>query len=112
MEGHCRSCCAFRVASSMSKLPANRSWERPLRRCAGRRNGNKRAPQRGIIPFEEAEKEFERDIILKALNKTNFVQTRAAELLGISRRILKYKMDKLGIGDKPAASSDSGDPAV
>ena len=25
----------------------------------------------------------------------------AAEILGISRRILKYKMDKLGISDKP-----------
>jgi DNA-binding protein Fis len=25
------------------------------------------------------------------------VQTKAAELLGISRRILKYKMDKYGI---------------
>ena len=40
-------------------------------------------------------------MILKALQKTNYVQTRAAELLGISRRILKYKMDKLGIAEKP-----------
>jgi DNA-binding NtrC family response regulator len=51
----------------------------------------------GIIPFEEAEKRFETEIITKALERTNFVQTKAAELLGISRRILKYKMDKLGI---------------
>ncbi|MCI5066235.1 sigma-54 dependent transcriptional regulator [bacterium] len=51
------------------------------------------------LSFEEAEKKFESDIILKALKKTGFVQTRAAELLGISRRILKYKMDKLGITD-------------
>ncbi len=56
----------------------------------------------GKIGFEEAEKKFETDIILKALRKTNYVQTRAAELLGISRRILKYKMDKLGISDQPA----------
>lgn len=53
----------------------------------------------GNIPFEEAEKAFERDIILKALQKCNYIQTKAAEMLGISRRILKYKMDKLGIGD-------------
>lgn len=53
----------------------------------------------GSISFEEAEKRFETEMILKALKKTNFVQTRAAELLGISRRILKYKMDKLGITD-------------
>ena len=55
----------------------------------------------GKIGFEEAEKRFETEIILKALRKTNYVQTRAAELLGISRRILKYKMDKLGISDQP-----------
>lgn len=51
----------------------------------------------GIIPFEEAERRFETEIITNALERTNFVQTKAAELLGISRRILKYKMDKLGI---------------
>lgn len=54
------------------------------------------------INFEEAEKVFETEMIVKALKKTNYVQTRAAELLGISRRILKYKMDKLGIADRPA----------
>jgi len=57
----------------------------------------------GMVPFEEAERAFEKEIILKALEKTDFVQTRAAELLGISRRILKYKMDKLGISDRPTA---------
>ena len=54
------------------------------------------------LSFEEAERKFETEIILKALRKTDFVQTRAAELLGISRRILKYKMDKLGITDSLA----------
>lgn len=57
----------------------------------------------GKIGFEEAERKFETEIIIKALKKTNYVQTRAAELLGISRRILKYKMDKLGISDQPRA---------
>jgi DNA-binding NtrC family response regulator len=41
--------------------------------------------------------EFEREIILEALGQTSFNQTRAAELLGTTRRILKYRMDKLGI---------------
>ncbi len=45
----------------------------------------------------EAGQEFEKAMIEKALLKTNNVQTKAADLLGISRRILKYKMDKLGI---------------
>lgn len=55
----------------------------------------------GNVPFEEAERAFETEIILKALGKANYVQTKAAEILGISRRILKYKMDKLGIRDEP-----------
>lgn len=55
----------------------------------------------GTLDFEEAERVFESEMIVKALKKTNWVQTKAAELLGISRRILKYKMDKLGISEKP-----------
>lgn len=51
----------------------------------------------GTIPFSAAEQEFEQEIILNALKKANFVQTKAANMLGISRRILKYKMDKYGI---------------
>jgi len=49
------------------------------------------------VSFLEAQEEFEREIILDALRRTNYVQSHAAEMLGISRRILKYKMDKLGI---------------
>lgn len=56
----------------------------------------------GNMKFEEAERIFETEMIQKALRKTNYVQTRAAELLGISRRILKYKMDKLGISESAA----------
>ena len=52
----------------------------------------------GRISFSKAEEEFEREIILDALRRANFIQTHAAEILGISRRILKYKMDKLSIG--------------
>jgi DNA-binding NtrC family response regulator len=55
----------------------------------------------GRISFEDAERDFEKDIILEALKKSNFVQTKAADLLGISRRILKYKMDKYGIPGPP-----------
>ena len=57
------------------------------------------------LGFEEAEKIFETDMIVKALKRANFVQTRASELLGISRRILKYKMDKLGINERGEVSS-------
>jgi len=51
----------------------------------------------GKVSFLKATEEFEKEVILDALKKTNNVQTQAAALLGISRRILKYKMDKLGI---------------
>jgi DNA-binding NtrC family response regulator len=51
----------------------------------------------GRISLDEAIANFEKDIILTALEKTNYVQTQAANLLGISRRILKYKMDSLNI---------------
>jgi DNA-binding NtrC family response regulator len=49
------------------------------------------------VPLLKATGDFEREVILDALKKANNVQTQAAALLGISRRILKYKMDKLGI---------------
>lgn len=51
----------------------------------------------GKVSFLRATEEFEKEVILDALKKTNNVQTQAAALLGISRRILKYKMDKMGI---------------
>ncbi|MGH7232621.1 MAG: sigma-54-dependent transcriptional regulator [Nitrospiraceae bacterium] len=51
----------------------------------------------GRISLEKAVMEFERKIILDALQKTNYVQTHASALLGISRRMLKYRMDMLSI---------------
>jgi two-component system response regulator AtoC len=51
----------------------------------------------GSKSLSDAVDEFERDIISEALEQTLFNQTRAADLLGTTRRILKYRMDKLGI---------------
>jgi len=45
----------------------------------------------------DAVDDFEREIIQAALLHVNYNQTRAADLLGTTRRILKYRMDKLGI---------------
>jgi transcriptional regulator with GAF, ATPase, and Fis domain len=53
----------------------------------------------GLRTLQEAVDEFERDIIEKVLRELGFNQTRAAARLGTSRRILKYRMDKLGIGE-------------
>jgi len=41
--------------------------------------------------------EIERDLIVKALHQYQGVQTRAAESLGISERVLRYKIKKYGI---------------
>ena len=60
-------------------------------------NGIRESILSGKVSFLEAEEEFEKGIIMDALKKTNYIQSHAAEMLGISRRILKYKMDKLGI---------------
>lgn len=51
----------------------------------------------GDRPFDEAVHALEGRLIRAALRQAGGVQTSAATLLGISRRILKYKMDKLGI---------------
>ncbi|HYB97700.1 MAG TPA: sigma-54 dependent transcriptional regulator [Candidatus Limnocylindrales bacterium] len=61
----------------------------------------------GLKTLSDAVDEFEREIIAQALSQTFYNQTRAAELLGTTRRILKYRMDKLGL-DCP----DSAPPAA
>ena len=58
---------------------------------------------RGEIRLAEAVDKFEVELIRAALGQTGNNQTRAAELLGTTRRILKYKMDKLGLA--PAEES-------
>ena len=97
------------VTESLLALGQGKSIENkdlPLRiRNGGSRNDLKEQVLEGNLDFESAEKAFETDLILRALKQTNFVQTRAAELLGISRRILKYKMDKLGIKETKQADS-------
>ncbi|HKU53378.1 MAG TPA: helix-turn-helix domain-containing protein, partial [Nitrospira sp.] len=47
---------------------------------------------------------------LDALKRTTYVQTHAATMLGISRRMLKYRMDTLGIS-RPD-SGPTADPPV
>jgi DNA-binding NtrC family response regulator len=51
----------------------------------------------GQPSLAQAVESFERALVCEALKEANGVQTRAAELLGTTRRILKYRMDKLQI---------------
>ncbi|MBI1820099.1 MAG: sigma-54-dependent Fis family transcriptional regulator [Nitrospirae bacterium] len=61
----------------------------------------------GEINFEQAVKEFEKDLIVKALKKNHYVQTRAAQMLGISRRMLAYKLQILGVSIDQIAAKDN-----
>ena len=51
----------------------------------------------GRLNFPDAVRALETDLIRAALFRCAGVQSDAARLLGVSRRVLKYKMDKYGI---------------
>ncbi len=59
------------------------------------RAGERVASQGG--PLKERLEAVEREMILAALERCDWVQTRAAEELGISERVLRYKIEKLGL---------------
>ncbi|HUU04559.1 MAG TPA: sigma-54 dependent transcriptional regulator [Patescibacteria group bacterium] len=49
------------------------------------------------MPLPEKIREFEKKLILEALEKNRFVGTKAAKELGLSESTLRYKMESLGI---------------
>jgi len=55
------------------------------------------AVRAGELGFEAAAAGFERGLIQEALDRSGGNQTRAAELLRITRRVLKIKMDRHGV---------------
>ena len=50
-----------------------------------------------FLSLDERIEAIERSIILEALKRNNWVKTRAARELGISERVLRYRIRKLGI---------------
>ncbi|HNX53631.1 MAG TPA: response regulator [Pontiellaceae bacterium] len=54
-------------------------------------------------PMKKVLEDFERTLIEKALERAGGIQTRAAEVLGTTRRILRYRIQKLKIpaGNQP-----------
>lgn len=56
-----------------------------------------RGEDAGDKPLKEAVEEYERRMIEDALRRTGGIQTRAAEMLGTTRRILRYRIEKLKI---------------
>lgn len=59
---------------------------------------------KGDIHFDHAVEEYEKNLILQALNDTNWVKTKAAKLLKMNRTTLIEKMKKKKIY-KPAVGS-------
>jgi two-component system response regulator PilR (NtrC family) len=56
--------------------------------------------------------DYERMWVSRALDKAEGVRKRAASLLGISFRSLRYRLDKLGLGgDKPESGDEDPDPS-
>ena len=70
----------------------------------GRAHPVQQSVLRGETRLSEAVDQFEQELIRSALVQTEYNQTRAAEILGTTRRILKYKMDKLGITNPDRAA--------
>ncbi len=62
------------------------------------------------LKLEEATAHFEKKIILEALEKSNWIASQAARRLGTTRRILKYRMDQLGISKEKIKDLDSPEP--
>ena len=69
---------------------------------AGLRAEPQGEPQSGT--FVERVNEFERRLILEALQAADGVQTRAARQLGMSERHLRYKLKKYGLESSPRES--------
>jgi DNA-binding NtrC family response regulator len=63
----------------------------------GRIEGLREAVHAGRLGFEEAAANFERELLLEALERTSWNQTHTAEQLRITRRALKLKMDRYGL---------------
>jgi two-component system NtrC family response regulator len=53
------------------------------------------------LPLDTTLKTIERHLILRALRESRGVQAKAAELLGISRSLLQYKLKSIGIHPEP-----------
>ena len=53
--------------------------------------------RQGRLDFDQVVSRFETEILREALERNEWNQTRAADSLGITRRVLKLKMDRFGI---------------
>lgn len=95
LHGHCQQLPAASLPSELRAGPRVAPFS-PLLSMLPKTNN--------LVPegatLEDAVNGFERQLVERALEASGGVQTRAARLLGTTRRILKYRMDKLNISTK------------
>ena len=60
-------------------------------------NGNTATKDRSVASIREAVERLERELIVRALEASGGRQSQAARQLGISERVLRYKMKKYRI---------------
>ena len=65
----------------------------------------------GGLDLPRLTESIERKAIEEALRRTSGVITEAARTLNITRRMLRYKMDKLGIASTDPENDEAEDPA-
>jgi len=61
------------------------------------------------IDLEKLVSEFERTLLLKALEKTGGIKKKAARLLNISFRSMRYRVDKYGLGPMSLDDDEDGE---
>jgi two-component system response regulator PilR (NtrC family) len=72
---------------------------------AGAPEARARIPSGGVN-LESMVNEYERGLLLEALERSGGVKKRAAQLLGISFRSFRYRLEKLGLDDPTAPDRD------
>jgi DNA-binding NtrC family response regulator len=84
-------------------MPRDLPQEVLVRKTLARSGDRSRAERFEIPPDGINFEHFERDLILQAMEKAEWVIAKAAKLLGMSYRTLQYRLDKFGI-KKPEPS--------
>lgn len=88
------------IARALHTADLEQEIQRLRKQVAGRQS----VPQTGSVPLKQAVDAFERNLIEQALAASGGINTRAAERLGTTRRILQYRILKLGISCDPPGS--------
>jgi two-component system response regulator PilR (NtrC family) len=91
-------------------MPRDLPQEVLERKAPGRGGGDRVRPDKFEIPSEGINFEtFERDLILQAMEKTDWVIAKAAKLLGMSYRTVQYRIDKFGLKRSESKSPPPAD---